>query len=758
MRYIVALILVTRIGVTAFGSSIPAINIPPYGWSNAGLLSIGGRPSAYPDWTYSASGYGVVSGQTVDPTLSIPTSAGVPTATVMVADNGVTDNGPAWLALNTALANDGTSGHPHSVKVPGGNYGIKTKALFTASISNTSETYRIYGNGPAYLGGSNPTVLIITAAGYVGASCFTRHTGYPIQGGYSGSTIYNGAYSGQSTGFWNKLAGTWIQLYADNLSAALFANSTWYPNNFTTTLASGMASTDQSFTVTSASGIPPLSGWWAGSHLWLLVYDSTDYPGNPYADPAAEVIDCTGISGTTITCSRPNGGFQPWSATAQNHNTGGKTYSVIYSPWLQQDDSSASLTYFYQTLNHWAYVESVAVQGGGQSPGSGAAGIITLTLDSAMPWSAQNTVFTITQGNPVEVGYESMTIKAPLQTSGSPEQTGGNPLVQFSGSQYCWLYNVELENAFNYAVKFDGSVRCQVENCYIHNDQTFNPTSFGGGNSGYGVWLTSGANGCAGQCLVVNNFFNMCRHWVALENAGEGNVIAYNFACNDINGDTGNPQTTDFLMGSVLHGGNYWTLYEGNVCSLARSDAVLAPNPANTFFRNYYHRTSWPTVNVYDVGIDNQQYANYDAFVGNVVGDMNPGATGASASLFTWGGNSSTSTILDQYAFPPTPPVTGAAYEADSNYTANGTVYVDGLYSIPYGAIYWNSANSTHTLDNSEIYSSKPSWWDRGVWPAIGPDITAAVLGRNQSAIILPVQQGNPAMRRALALGIVPAF
>src|ERR1700761_9175589 len=55
----------------------------------------------------------------------------------------------------------------------------------------------------------------------------------------------------------------------------------------------------------------------------LIWWNSTDYP-NPANDPNVEIIRVTAVVSDTITISRAQEG-----TTAANHNTGGKTYSLV---------------------------------------------------------------------------------------------------------------------------------------------------------------------------------------------------------------------------------------------------------------------------------------------------------------------------------------------------------------------------------------------------------------------------------------------
>jgi hypothetical protein len=257
---------------------------------------------------------------------------------------------------------------------------------------------------------------------------------------------------------------------------------------------------------------------------------------------------------------------------------------------------------------------------------------------------------------------------------------------------------------------------------------------------------------------------------------------------------------TDYLMGdSINHGGEpRWNLREANVCATVKFDDVLGGSYSNTVFRNQFTRTSVPACTVANYGSDIQTWT-YNTVMADNVYTLPP--NGYSGALRRWGTNQDNTDTLGSVtgASNATPIVittagnvpnhdyyyvaisgvlgntaangtfvarainstTYSLYQLNGGntalvavagngaYTTGGTVVdgidplsqasalVDGDYDLNTGTNTW--LTSDHSYPSSELYSSKPSWWDSGNWPGIGPD---------QS----PAAGGNPAQRRALEM------
>src|ERR1039457_696412 len=86
-------------------------------------------------------------------------------------------------------------------------------------------------------------------------------------------------------------------------------------------LASGITSGAGSLTLVTGGGAKFAVVPWNG-----VIYNSTDY-SDPSDDPAVEIVRCTVISTDTLTITRGQE-----STSAANHNTAGKTYTLVAGP------------------------------------------------------------------------------------------------------------------------------------------------------------------------------------------------------------------------------------------------------------------------------------------------------------------------------------------------------------------------------------------------------------------------------------------
>ena len=342
---------------------------------------------------------------------------------------------------------------------------------------------------------------------------------------------------------------------------------------------------------------------------------------------------------------------------------------------------------------------------------------------------------------PVSIAYPGVTASRigieDLYFERSASQTNGNGIL-ISGAQECWVKNVEGKNVFNWMVRFEQAVACEVFGCYFHDTTV---AGSGGGNSAYGVGMEKWCS----YNLVQNNVFKHLRHAMICE-GGSMNVYGYNYSFETINEGQ---NTTDYLMSDLVTHGNFaqFNLFEGNVAQKLNYDNAEwfdgAPSGQyNTAFRNWLQRIPInPTKN--GMSAVAYQYQNFhNNFVGNVL--LTPGATcdGYNADQ----GNNILTTVReidwwkDSYQVPsPSSPNEVAIYNATVAPSKAASVwhmnwdftYLDQQTNPPY----LQAGVTDTTLPPSYYLGAKPSWWDGGQWPAIGPDQATK-------------NGGNPAMRR----------
>ncbi len=292
---------------------------------------------------------------------------------------------------------------------------------------------------------------------------------------------------------------------------------------------------------------------------------------------------------------------------------------------------------------------------------------------------------------PTRCGVEDMYIERITDLNGN--------MIHFENGVECWVKNVETRMCRRWHIKFNSCYRCEARENYVHE------TWEGGGDSGYGIGLFK--HSC--NCLVENNIMWRCRHSMIFEWGGQGNVYGYNFSFDPVReaGPTGEVPagSTDYMMGDMAtHGGNpRWNLFEGNVGCILRFDNILGGSDYMLAFRNQVRRKGLPSTIVACFGTDIQRYS-YNATFSNVYETR---AVGSVSSLRRWG------TTDD----PPEPP-------ADPNIDplSESTSTLNGEYDAETGLTTWTTDD--HTLPDSYYLSGKPSWWDSGVWPSIGADLS----------------------------------
>jgi hypothetical protein len=127
----------------------------------------------------------------------------------------------------------------------------------------------------------------------------------------------------------------------------------------------------------------------------LVWWNSTDFP-NPANDPSVEIIRVTGVTGDTLTISRAQE-----ATSAANHNTGGKTYSLVLGI------TAKMIADIWVALGSGTPVENEVVTGSGTSwtltntPVSGSvklwAGGIRLTPGAGNDYTISGTAITTAQ-------------------------------------------------------------------------------------------------------------------------------------------------------------------------------------------------------------------------------------------------------------------------------------------------------------------------------------------------------------------------
>lgn len=413
------------------------------------------------------------------------------------------------------------------------------------------------------------------------------------------------------------------------------------------------------------------------------------------------------------------------------------------------------------------------------------AGTKTVTFTPALNDAYASDYISINISEPYKCGLTGLYIENSTDTD--------THTINMEGAQECWVQNCEIAKVSRHAIRIVSSFGCEFTLNTIHD------TYDAQGDHGYGICFYQFS--C--NNLAYNNIGYKLRHFMPIEYGGQGNVYAYNYSFNPINGSG---TSTDYLMGDALnHGGAmHYNLYEGNVMATIRFDSVLGSSRWTTVFRNQVQRNAaWAALKANagsaSYGSDIQKW-NYNANLQANVYEAPPAAF--TAGLRRWGttqDNNDAGTITAATNASPivvtlntdfgTPAVfqtgdrmvvSGALGNTAANgtwivtridgfnfglqgttgngtYTANSgtaspgidpksqsTTYLDGEFDITTGVTTWFSGD--HTLPNSYYLTAKPAWWDAGVWPSIGPDL-ANKFGTNPAERRFNVLSGSPLYR-----------
>lgn len=169
------------------------------------------------------------------------------------------------------------------------------------------------------------------------------------------------------------------------------------------------------------------------------------------------------------------------------------------------------------------------------------------------------------------VGIENLYIR---------KQRPADHTISYHHTAYCWIVNVESEMTMRSHVQLSASLGHEIKACYFHKSY-----HYGGGGHGYGVMC--GNHTC--DVLVENNVFDSLRHAMMVQTGANGNVFAYNYSANPVQGDPGSVLNNGWIPPDISVHGHYpfMNLFEGNdVMEIGISDYWGPAGPGNTYLRN----------------------------------------------------------------------------------------------------------------------------------------------------------------------------
>jgi hypothetical protein len=299
--------------------------------------------------------------------------------------------------------------------------------------------------------------------------------------------------------------------------------------------------------------------------------------------------------------------------------------------------------------------------------------------------------------------------------------------LQMVTAYNCWANNVEITPCDSGYIYLEASFHCEIRHCYLHDPGT------AGVGEAYGV---QGGGGDS-LCLVVDNAIVGTSSGVMWIEGSSGNVAAYNYVRASSAGLSGNNLWAELYACHAGHG--MMNLWEGNIGEKLEADDLMGTSSHNTVFRNWLmgHPTGDPSLpsglgEVWCLDIEAHQ-TSYNV-VGNVLG--RPGINWTYKRAYP---ETADWTVPEIFRFGYAAPNGSPGYSSNST-NSETTALLHGNYDYATKSQIWDSTISDHTLPASLFLgSTKPTWWDGGSWPAIGPDVTTT-------------NPSNPAARRITTL------
>ncbi len=272
------------------------------------------------------------------------------------------------------------------------------------------------------------------------------------------------------------------------------------------------------------------------------------------------------------------------------------------------------------------------------------------------------------------------------------ENTKAMSNIMISHAYNCWVKNVRSENSERAHVWMMEGARLELRQNYFY--ETNVPT---GDNRG--IFRIA-----ASDDLYIDNIFEGVPQTISLW-AVYGSVIAYNFLTYMQNG------VSSMSAGLAPEGGgSAMNLFEGNFSNGINFNNLHGSNWHNTAFKNRlvgYERNKIQVT----IPVVNGIFNRYQNIIGNILGKdgfhTNLDATNTAqihTSIYSFGfGYERVSTDL--------------GYDPLSLSTVNRKMN----YDYKTKGIQLGSGENLVTLPDSLVFSARPDWWDRPIWPPFDP-------------------------------------
>jgi hypothetical protein len=297
-----------------------------------------------------------------------------------------------------------------------------------------------------------------------------------------------------------------------------------------------------------------------------------------------------------------------------------------------------------------------------------------------------------------------------VEDLGFSNATGAGNLVEIQNAFGCWAKNLRGTEIESQGIYLQWDAQCEVRHCYI-----FGTTSTADGYAIVLNWDNSGA--LIEDNIMGDQFLSIVASQIS------GCAFSFNFSTNNWvdNGFIG--QTAAYNCNHSAHG--IMDLWEGNVGNQWWNDAYHGSTSHQILWRNYFHAMQATHSGGHGATANPQEDSYWHSMVGNIFGQRwstNSGdyyyeiteAQLASAPSDDYG-------TIYELGFPSGGPTSTGVLDT----FCKTSLLRFQNYDFYHRYVTNETAGISATVDNSLLYTSKPSWFGTCPWPAFDPALAS---------------------------------